>query len=772
MNNFCKSIPIIIFLLFPLFSKAQKTVEYDLYVKDTLVTYTDHKRAAMAINGQIPSPTLYFTEGDTAVIRVHNMMHSETSIHWHGLLVPNEQDGVPYLTSAPVKPHTTHTYTFPVRQSGTYWYHSHSGMQEQMGLYGAFIIRKRENDPKLREEDKLPEYTILLSDWSDEDAMEINRKLHIGSDWYAIKKGSVQSYYEALRSGHLKTKFINEWKRMKAMDVSDIYYDRFLANGTEHLDLSQFKAGEKIRLRIINGSASTYFWLQYAGGKISVIASDGQDVEPVEANRMIIAVSETYDIVISIPEKNTSYELLATAEDRTRSTSVWLGEGTKKAVPPLPKLKYFEGMKMMNGMMKMNGDLNNKGMHMSLQQMDMNEVMYPELSASEHTEQEQAGPVHDHHEETDKMEDTGHHHMDMNEASHADSGHSDHHHSMKMSQSPVTLNYNMLKSPDKTNLPSDAPTRELHFELTGNMNRYVWTLNNKTVSESDKILIKEGENLRIILYNNSMMRHPMHLHGHFFRVINSHGDYAPLKNVIDIMPMETDTIEFNASEKSRGDWYFHCHILYHMMSGMGRIFSYEDSPPNPQVPDPAKTIKKVYKDDQAFFFTILGDFSTNANNGQLEYSNTRWSTQAEWKLGYEDEHGYEVEARAGRYIGKMQWLFPYIGVEWKYRKGETGTKNMFGQEFDSDQNLAAIIGIRYTLPLLLVADARVDMYGKARLQFEREDIPLTSRLRMNLMANTNREYMAGLRYIVTPYVSFSLHYDNHMKWGAGVILNY
>ena len=169
----------------------------------------------------------------------------------------------------------------------------------------------------------------------------------------------------------------------------------------------------------------------------------------------------------------------------------------------------------------------------------------------------------------------------------AETGHGNH---SQVKGDIVTLNYDMLKSPRKTTLP-EGPMRIIHFNLTGNMNRYVWTIDNKVVSETDKILIKKGENIRIVMTNNSMMRHPMHLHGHYFRVVNQYGEYSPLKNVIDIMPMETDIIEFHANAEY-GDWFFHCHILYHMMSGMGRIFTYEDSPPNPQIPDPEKGLKK------------------------------------------------------------------------------------------------------------------------------------------------------------------------------------
>lgn len=319
-----------------------KTVEYDLYVRNAPVNFTGVTRQAMTINGNIPGPTLHFTEGDTAVIRVHNLMDTETSFHWHGLLVPNDQDGVPYLTSAPVKPHTTHTYTFPIIQNGTYWYHSHSGFQEQSGLYGAFIVRKRPDDPARRTEDALPEYTLVLSDWTNENPQEVNRMLHTGSDWFSIRKGSVQSYWEALRSGCMATKLLSEWKRMNAMDVSDVYYECFLLNGIPRASLPRLRGGDRIRLRIVNGASSTYFWLRYAGGKIRVVASDGKDVVPVDVDRMIIAVSETYDVILEVPESGKAFEFQATAEDTSGSSSLWLGHGERQPLRPFPKLNYFK----------------------------------------------------------------------------------------------------------------------------------------------------------------------------------------------------------------------------------------------------------------------------------------------------------------------------------------------------------------------------------------------------------------------------------------------
>jgi hypothetical protein len=409
-------------------------------------------------------------------------------------------------------------------------------------------------------------------------------------------------------------------------------------------------------------------------------------------------------------------------------------------------------MKMMNDMMKMNGDLDDMGMNMSYNQMDMNVVMYPEITG-EAKVPSPSGRA----EGGDKMGD-----MKMTE---------DNYNTNKLSDM-VTLNYAMLKSPTKTNLPKDAPTRELKFELTGNMNRYVWSLDNKVVSETDKILIKKGENIRITIHNGSMMRHPMHLHGHDFRIINGQGDYAPLKNIIDIMPMETDVLEFNANVE--GDWFFHCHILYHMMAGMGRVFTYENQAPNPLILNPKLAQRKLYADDRAFHFMAENDFATNGNDGSAMYQNTRWSIGTEWRLGYHDMHGYEIETHIGRYIGKMQWLMPFIGFDWRYRKMEDNEieKNLFNQTNTKDKRSVFSIGLEYTLPMLIKAQAEVFTDGNVRLQLERMDIPVSKRLRMNLMWNTDKEYMVGLRYIIKRNFGITTHYDSDMGIGFGASLNY
>ena len=428
-------------------------------------------------------------------------------------------------------------------------------------------------------------------------------------------------------------------------------------------------------------------------------------------------------------------------------------------------------MEMMNDMMDMSGNLiEMEGMKMQNQEMDMNTVMYPEITGPENPEDTMKTENMPEMKNDDNMKENGKE-MQMDHNTHSMTG-------MENDNSDIlTLNYTMLRSPGKTTLPA-GPLRELKFDLTGNMNRYVWTMDNKTLSESDKILIKKGENLRIILFNNSMMRHPMHLHGHDFRLLNGQGENAPMKNIIDIMPMERDTIEFAASEPG-GDWFFHCHILYHMMSGMGRVFSYENSPPNPDLPDPEEAWRKFKQDDSEFHLMGRVGLESNGSDGEAMYSNTRWKLQTLWHLGYHNKHGYESETFIGRYLDRMQWWFPYVGFDYHYKK-EGGPKNifgndeknLFGQKSNKNNRKAVVAGIAYTLPMLFVADARIDTDGKFRFQLSREDIAVTSRLRFNMMINTDKEYMTGFRYILTKYFSVSTHYDSDMGLGAGITVTY
>lgn len=411
-------------------------------------------------------------------------------------------------------------------------------------------------------------------------------------------------------------------------------------------------------------------------------------------------------------------------------------------------------MKMMNDMMKMNGDLNDMGMKMSLNQMDMNVVMYPEITG-----------------DGKKKQDHSQHNMNADKGMDKEMNMDSNRYNANALGDIKTLNYAMLQSPHNTELPKDAPVKELKFTLTGNMNRYVWSMDNKILSETDKIPVKKGEILRITMYNNSMMRHPMHLHGFDFRVINGKGEKSPLKNVLDVMPMETDTIEFQANEE--GDWFFHCHILYHMMAGMNRVFAVDDYK-NPYLPDKKEAYNMLQRESNMPHFMIQNDFATNGNDGDAMLQTARWNLSTEWRLGYNDMHGYEVETHLGRYIGKMQWFMPFVGFDFRYRKMgiDEQEKNIFGQKNEKDTRRAVSLGFVYTLPMLVNFQAEVYHDGIVRLQLMREDIPISKRLRGGFMVNTDKEYMTELKYILNKNVSIRAHYDSDMGWGAGISLAY
>ena len=445
-------------LLVPGAALSAATVEYDLTIARQEMNFTGHPVKAMTINGELPGPSLRFTEGDHAVIRVHNWMDVETSIHWHGILLPNAMDGVPFLTYPPIAPGETFTYEFDLRQSGTYWYHSHTMLQEQRGLFGALVIAPK----SAGEFDGLRDHVVVLSDWTDEDASSVLHTLKRGSEWYSIRKGSGQSVLGAARLGLLGAYFSRELQRMPPMDLADVYYDRFLLNGAPQQSLAA-KPGEKIRLRVIAGSASTFFYLQFAGGPMQVIAADGQLVQPFDEDRMLIAVAETYDVIVTVPSEG-SYEFRATAHDGSGRASLWIGSGPQHAAPDIP---------------------------------------FPNLYV---------------------------------------------------------------------NMGSLTIKRVLALTPGGSMGM-------------------PGSAVRA-----GMMHHPMHLHGHFFRVLNAQGEFSPLKHTVDVAPMTTTVIEFAADEF--GDWFFHCHLLYHMMSGMARVVHYQDFAPDPAT---AAVRPHLYHDEFGLF---------------------------------------------------------------------------------------------------------------------------------------------------------------------------
>jgi CopA family copper-resistance protein len=729
-------------------SAYAERVEYDLTIARQTVNFTGKDRPAMTLNGNIPGPTLRFTEGDTAVIRVHNKMDVETSIHWHGLILPNEMDGVPYVTYPPIAAGTTFTYEFELNQSGTYWYHSHTMLQEQRGLYGSFIIEPREPG----EFDDLRDHVILLSDWTDEDADSVLHTLKRGSEWYAIQKNTGQSILGAARSGRLGDYFSRELQRMPPMDLSDVYYERFLLNGASEQTLAA-KPGEKIRLRVIDGSATTFFYLQWAGGPMQVISSDGLPIQPFDEQRLLMGVAETYDVVVTVPESG-AYEFRTTAHDGSGHASLWIGEGTRHPAPDIPAPDLYAGMgglswkrvfaltpggsmgmpgrevrqgrfdqPGMNGMSEMEGMSDMEGMDHGMNDMSGHSMSM----AKEKPKGTWFGLLVDDISSKPNLAVDG------------------------MSPERPWPPYDKLRALEPTTFASDKPLREVRLTLDGDMERYVWFLNNKPLSETDHILVKEGEVVRFIMINRSMMHHPMHLHGHFFRVINAQGDYSPLKHTVDVAPMTTTVIEFDATEK--GDWFFHCHLLYHMMSGMARVVHYQDFSMNPAT---AAVRPQLYEDPYYLFGQV--DAMSNMAQGVLITANTRHIFSAEWQAGWKsvDAVEWEVIPTYDYYLNRFTSFF--------------GGMNLEGVDSELESN-EGVFGVRYLLPLNIETRSWVDTAGAFRFAFGK-DLELTPRLVVFSEAEYDTkeqwEIRAGASYQLAKDFSLIGQWHTDFRWGGGL----
>jgi CopA family copper-resistance protein len=708
-----------------------RTVEYRLTINRSTVNFTGKDRPAMTINGGIPGPTLRFREGDTAVIHVHNNMDVETSLHWHGLLLPNDQDGVPYLTYPPIQAGASHTYRFPIKQSGSYWYHSHTGLQEQRGVFGSIVIDSNQ-DPyrNLRDE------VIILSDWSDKNPDNLMRSLKRGSEWFAVKKNSAQSVLGAAQAGKLGNYFKRELSRMPPMDISDVAYDRFLANGkaSSHIEASP---GETLRLRLIDGSSTSYFFVEFAGGPMKIIASDGVDVQPFNEHRFLIAVAETYDVVIKVPDGG-SYELRATAHDGSGHASVWIGQGQKIPAPdvPLPDLYAFKGGVSLRSMF---APTPAGGINMADQRVHAGDFDNPGMNMGQNAA-----------------------HMKMNMSGQNDgmpAPHSTSSMSMPMPTSqPATTTaidgvdprrpwpfYAKLKALQPTNLSAGKPRRDIRLTLDGDMERYVWLLNNKTLYEHDKIVVRQGEVTRFILINRTMMHHPMHLHGHFFRVINGQGDFSPLKHTVNVAPMSTTVIEFDPN--APGDWFFHCHLLYHMHSGMARIVHYENFQPAPEVAE----IRHVLLEDPWVLYAI-GAGMSHMTEGNATFSNSRNVLNAYWKVGWHhiDDTEYEVDLTYAYKFNRFSSLF--AGTQ--LTNSELGNRGIFGGT--------------YVLPLLVGFTGWVDTEGEFRFEVDKE-LALTSRLsifgEVEYDTRTKWEWQTGATFMLNENLSLISTY--HSDYGVG-----
>lgn len=545
-----------------LFAPATFAGTYDLVIGEATLDASGTARTALAINGSVPAPTLRFFEGEELTINVTNTLEVDSSIHWHGLIVPFVMDGVPGISFDGIEPGTTHTYRFPAQQSGTYWYHSHSGLQEQEGLYGAIIIDPREPEPYHYDR----EYIVVLSDWHDSPAEEILANLVRQPDYYNQRRQTLATFLDDVKEKGFRAALANRlaWAemRMTPTDISDVSGYTFLVNGKNPAQnwTGLFELGERVRLRFINAAAMTFFDVRIPGLQMTVVQADGNNVQPVVIDEFRIAVAETYDVIVE-PEEDRAYTLFAESMARTGFARGTLAprEGLEAAVPPTRDPPFLTMADMGHG-------------EMDHGQMDHSEMRHDDMAGMEHHE----GHHEEHHQGHHEGHHDGHHEMSHEDAEAGDpfyapgSGLTPH-----AANGGRFLSYKDLKAQDPR-YPFRPADREIEIRLTGNMERYFWSINEQIYPKAEPIRLRLGERVRFKFVNETMMTHPMHLHGMWTILDVGAGEWNPVKHTVSIAPATTVYAEIEADAPGR--WAFHCHLMYHMATGMFREVVVEDDP--------------------------------------------------------------------------------------------------------------------------------------------------------------------------------------------------
>ena len=546
--------------------------EYDLTIAEQTVNITGKPVERITVNGKFVAPLLEFEEGDEAVIRVHNKLkNQDSSIHWHGLLLPGIMDGVPGFNKFNgIAPNKTYEYKFKVRQNGTYWYHSHSKGQEQDGLYGAFVIYPKDKTPLTAAEKTDKDYVVLLSDFHNSTSDQIMKNIKKEADYYQNRRETVFDVLKQVKRDGLKATWQDRsmWNQMRMLktDMSDVTGYTFLMNGKTPQQnwTGNFKAGEKVRLRFINASAMSFFDVRIPNLKMTVVSADGQPVKPVPVDEFRIGTAETYDVIVE--PKQALYQIEAESIDRTGFSVGTLHEESSPAVKQIemPKsrpraLLTMEDMGMshdMSSMKDMNHDMSSmKDMNHDMSSMkDMNHDM---------------SSMKDMKHDMSSMKDMNHD-MSMNTApKNSSNTNDDTVFGWANASTPVgkkALQYSDLQALDQQQ-DTRAPEREIEVRLGGNMERYIWTINGKKFNETEPLEVKYGERIRLKFINDSMMAHPMHLHGMFMQLENGQDpSNIPNKHTVIVPPGKTITTLLTADEL--GEWAIHCHLLYHMSAGM------------------------------------------------------------------------------------------------------------------------------------------------------------------------------------------------------------
>ena len=545
---------------------------FDLRIGETPANFTGTPRVAFTVNGSVPAPTLRWREGDTVTLHVSNSLDEDASIHWHGILLPANMDGVPGLSFHGIRPGDTYDYEFQVKQGGTYWYHSHSGFQEQRGVYGAIIIDPREPSPFKYDRD----YVVMLSDWTDMDPETVFAKLKKQSDYFNFNKRTVGDFIRDVRQRGLAQTLADRkmWgeMRMNPTDLADVTGSTYtyLMNGTAPAGnwTGLFKAGERVRLRFINGSAQSYFDVRIPGLKLTVVAADGQYVRPVEVDEFRIGTAETYDVIVE-PGGADAFTIFAQSLDRTGYAAGTLAvrQGLRADVPNLDAPQLLTMADMGHGGMDMSGSVPEKpaaadphaGHAMPAQQPATPADAGHDMSAmgremQMHPETEEGNPLVDSQAMTpmSRLDDPG---VGLR-------GNGRH-----------VLTYSQLRSafddPD-----GREPSRTIELHLTGHMEKFTWHFDGLKFSSAEPVRLKYGERVRIVLVNDTMMSHPIHLHGMWSDLEDDNGQFLVRKHTIDMPPGTKRSYRVRAD--ALGRWAYHCHLLYHMEAGMFREVRVEE----------------------------------------------------------------------------------------------------------------------------------------------------------------------------------------------------